>query len=137
MEVKLIRYLLFFTGYFIISYIDIIFSMQLPDSLLRAYGLLPPKPVPSQPIKPTEPLDTPQKSTPISDQSESKVEKSPEQQQSTNDVLPSSSEMSSGSPLVSSLPSTSSPVVNTIEIGVGTDDLVHKPSVRTMGIQTS
>ena len=136
MEMKLIRYLLFFTGCVIISYIDIVFSMQLPSEVLIRIGLLPPKPVPSQPIQPTGPLSTPPKSiTP--DQPVSKVEKSLEQQQSTHDVLPSSSDMSSGSPLVSSLPSTSSPVVSTVEIGVGTDDLAHQPSVRTMETQTT
>ena len=112
MEVKLKNIFIYFV-FSIFSTIEL-FSFDFSDSTLRAWGALPPKPVPSQPIKPTGPLDTPPKSTPISDQAESKVEKFPEQQQSTHDVLPSSSEMSSGSPLVSSLPSTSSSTVSTV-----------------------
>ena len=136
MEAKLnIKYFFISVIVFYSLYTTDLYAAWWSDNTMRAFGLLPPKPVPSQPIKPTGPLDTPPKSTLISDQSESKVEKSLEQQQSTHDVLPSSSEMSSGSPLVSSLPSTSSPVVSTVEIGVGTDDLAHQPSVCTMGTQ--
>ena len=139
MEMKLdrYRYCVYSLLYILLLSNNEVDGMRLSDSIKRHYGLLPPKPVPSQPIKPTEPLDTPQKSTPISDQSKSKVEKSPEQQQSIHDVLPSSSDMSSGSSLVPSLPSTSSPVASTVEIGVGTDDLAYHPSVRTMETQTT
>ena len=132
MEVKLKNIFIYFV-FSIFSTIEL-FSFDFSDSTLRAWGALPPKPVPSQPIQPTGPLSTPPKSI-TSDQPVSKVEEPREQQQSTHDVLPSSSEMSSGSPLVSSLPSTSSPVVSTVEIGVGTDDLAHQPSVCTMGTQ--
>ena len=111
MEAKLKNIFIYFV-FSIFSTIEL-FSFDFSDSTLRAWGALPPKPVPSQPIQPTGPLSTPPKSiTP--DQPVSKVEKSPEQQQSTHDVLPSSSEMSSGSPLVSSLPSTSSSTVSTV-----------------------
>ena len=136
MEVKLIRYCICFLLCALLFHNNNVYGMRLSDSMKRARGLLPPKPIPVQ-SRTKDPIHTPPKSTFISDQSESKVEKSPEQQHSTHDVLPSSSDMSSGSPLVSSLPGTSSSTVSTVEIGVGTDELVHKPSLRTMGTQAT
>ena len=137
MEAKLnIKYFFISVIVFYSLYTTDLYAAWWSDNTMRAFGLLPPKPVPSQPIQPTGPLSTPPKSiTP--DQPVSKVDKSSEQQQPTPDVSSSSSEMSSGSSLVPSLPSTSSPTVNTVEIGVGTDDLAHQLLVRTMETQTT
>ena len=136
MEVKLIRYCISFLLCALFFHNNNVYGMRLSDSMKRARGLLPPKPIPVQSLT-KDPIHTPPKSTPISDQAESKVEKSSEQQQPTPDVSSSSSEMSSGSSLVPSLPSISSSVASTVEIGVGTDDLAYHPSVRTMETQTT
>ena len=111
MEVKLIRYCISFLLCALLFHNNNVYGMRLSDSVKRAYGLLPPKPVPSQPIQPTGSLSTPPKSI---DQPVSKVEEPREQQHSTDDVLLPSSEMSSGSSLVPSLPSTSSSTVSTV-----------------------
>ena len=135
MEVKLIRYCTCFLLCVLLFHNNNVYGMRLSDSMKRARGLLPLKSIPVQSLT-KDPIHTPPKSiTP--DQPVSKVEEPREQQQLTPDVSSSSSEMSSGSSLVPSLPSTSSPTVNTVEIGVGTDDLAHQLSVRTMETQTT